>query len=310
MRIRTMFVAGILLAATLGLAADTLTSHTTKTLPAKAGGTVKVEAEFQDVSVTVRPGDTVQVTVDIKISTWPMDAKKVLKAYAPVFKQEGNTLLIRSKAKHSWQIGWFSSEGTIDIQMPPGMAISLDTGSGDCHVSGAADEDVSCDTGSGDVKLDGTVKNLKADTGSGDVTVRLDKPALRVHFDTGSGSVDFNGGAQDFYADTGSGDVTAVGLLGSAKFDTGSGDVKAEWAELPASSSLRIDTGSGDVHLSLPGNAVLSGSAESDSGEVRSAFPAVTSKHGQRLAFSGGAGACSLSVDTGSGDITMVKTSA
>ncbi len=310
MRMRTLLVAGVLLSATLGLAADTVTSHTTKSFPAKAGGTVKVEAAFQDVSVTIRPGRTVQVTVDLKISTWPTDARKVLKAYTPVFKQEGDTLLIRSKAQHSWQIGWFNSDGTIDIQMPPDMAISLDTGSGDCRVSGAADADVSFDTGSGDVKLDGTVRNLKADTGSGDVTIRLDKPAAKVHFDTGSGGVDFNGGASSFYADTGSGDVTAVGLTGSAKFDTGSGDVKAEWADLPANSSLRFDTGSGDVYVSLPGNAVLSGSAESDSGNIRSDFPGVTSEHGRRLTFSGGAGAVDTSVDTGSGDITMVKKSA
>jgi hypothetical protein len=308
MKLKTLLITGVILAATLGLAAETVTSHAEKTFPAKAGGTVRVEAAFQDVTVTVRPGDTVKVTVDLKISTWPMDAKKILDAYAPVFKEKGDTLLIRSKAHSSWQVGWFNNEGRIDIQMPPGMNVSLDTGSGDCRLDGDTNGmDVSCDTGSGDVKIEGKLKNFKVDTGSGDVTARLERPAQKVHIDTGSGDVDFNGGARDFYADTGSGDVTAVGLLGTAKFDTGSGDVKAEWASLSADASVKIDTGSGQVRLRMPANTVLSGSVEADSGDIHSDFQGTTAEHGHRLTFPGGPGACALSVGTGSGDITLVK---
>ncbi len=308
MRLRNVLAVGFLLVAPLAAAADTLTSHFDKSFPAKPGGTLKVEASFQDVTVTIAPGDAVRIVEDMKISTWPAEAKKYLDAYAPVVTDEGNTLLVKSKANSFLMVGFISSEGTILITMPPGMNIALDTGSGDCKVTGdASSMAVSFDTGSGDVVFDGTAKELRAYTGSGDVSARVSGPIQKASFDTGSGDVDFSGAAAAFSADTGSGEVKAEGLAGAAKFDTGSGDVAATWSNLLEGAKLSADTGSGSVKFHIPAGVTLGGALDTSSGDVSCDFPARASKRGTHWTLAGGTGASELKVDTGSGDITIIS---
>jgi hypothetical protein len=88
-------LAGLFLAAALGAAAETATYHGTKTLVPKQGGALKVEGSFQDISVILAPGTSVEVAVDMKLSSWPQDAKEALKAYEPVYSEEGDTLVSR-----------------------------------------------------------------------------------------------------------------------------------------------------------------------------------------------------------------------
>jgi hypothetical protein len=307
MRTRYALIVGLLLAASFATAAETLTSHFDKSFPAKPGGTLKVEASFHDVTVTIAPADTIHIVVDMKMTTWPSDTKDYLDAYAPVFKDEGNTLLVRSRANGHFMFGFVSSEGTIAVTMPPGMNIVLDTGSGDCRVTGdTSSMEVSFDTGSGDVFFEGTAKELIADTGSGNVTAHVAGPIEKADIDTGSGDVDFRGEAAVFKADTGSGDVKAEGLKGDASFDTGSGDVIAEWSSLAAGSRLVADTGSGSVRFKIPAASTLGGVLDTSSGDVRCDFPAASSRRGSHWTLTGGKGGSDLKVDTGSGDITII----
>jgi hypothetical protein len=306
--LKKALIAGTLLAASLAAAAEAATFHTSKTFTPKPGGTLKVEAAFQDIKVTIAPGTSVEVTVDMKATTWPQDSKESLKPYEPVFSEEGNTLLIRSKPKGAFTIGFSNCSGLIAVKMPPGMHVDLSTGSGDLEVSGdLGASDLTCDTGSGDVKVEGALRNASAETGSGDVKLTLTAPAAAVKAHTGSGNVTLSGGASRIEASTGSGDIVAEGLSGAGSFETGSGDIKGRWAQLPAGTKVKAETGSGDVTLKVPAGAILSGELHSSSGDVKSEFPGTSSDHGRRFAFAGGAGAGELGVDTGSGNITVAK---
>jgi hypothetical protein len=308
MRTRHALIIGLLLAASLAATAETLTSHFDKSFPPKPGGTLKVEASFHDVTVNIVPTDSIHVVVDMKMTTWPAETKDYLDAYAPVFKDEGNTLLVRSRAKGNFMFGFVSSEGTIAVTMPPGMNIVLDTGSGDCRVTGdTSSMEVSFDTGSGDVFFEGAAKEFKADTGSGNVTARVSGRIAKADIDTGSGDIDFRGEAASFKADTGSGDVKAEGLTGDGHFDTGSGDVVAEWSSLAEGSRLYADTGSGSVRLKIPAGSTLDGVLDTSSGDVRCDFPAAASKRGSHWTLTGGKGGSTLKVDTGSGDISIIS---
>jgi hypothetical protein len=306
---QTKYLWTVALIAALGLSAsaESLKWHEEKSLPAKPGGTLKVEASFQDVLVTIAPGSTIRVAVDIEVSSWPGDSKTYLDALKPVYREEGNTILVRSRASH-WTIGYSNCRGTIALKVPPGMALDLRSGSGDCRIDGdTAGMPATCDTGSGDVEIHGAARSVTADTGSGDVRIRLAARAEKVKIDTGSGDVDFQGEAGEFEGDTGSGGITAMGLTGSARFDTGSGDVKAGWERLPAGTSVTADTGSGGVQLTLPAGTALSGLLGSSSGEIRCDFPGTLSSREKRYELSGGGGSASVRVKTGSGDITIRK---
>lgn len=308
MRVHRTLLAGLFLAAALGAAGETATFHGTKTLAPKQGGTLKVEGSFQDISVTLAPGTSVEVTVDMKLSAWPQDSKEALKAYEPVYSEEGNTLLIRCRSQHQLSVGFLNSSGTIAIRMPPGMNLDLHTGSGDLEVRGdLGSYDLVGDTGSGDVRMEGGLRTLSAETGSGDVKAKLTAPATSAKIHTGSGDVNFSGGCARFEASAGSGNITADGLVGPGTFETGSGDIEALWTRLADGTAVKAESGSGRIHLGLPADATLSGDLDTGSGDIRSDFPGKSSQKGRHWSFLGGPGASRFSVETGSGDIHVVK---
>jgi hypothetical protein len=166
--------------------------------------------------------------------------------------------------------------------------LSVDVGSGNVRV-GDAEGDVSVDTGSGDVVLTGIR--------GGDVGV-----------DTGSGGVTGTTlGARTLKIDTGSGDVRLSGLsTADAEVDTGSGSI-----ELDVDATLRsfhAETGSGDVTLRAPASLGAEVDFETSSGEIRSAFDvAVTRREEDHLVGRIGDGRGRMTIETGSGDVTLAR---
>jgi len=304
--VRTLALALLALSA-LAARAESLKAHHEKSLAPKPGGILRVEAAFQDITVTLTPAaQKVDVVVDLEITLWPGDGKAYLAALAPTFEEKGDRLLIRSKTSGFTHVGMLQAKGTVAVTLPPGMALELDTGSGDIRVEGdTGGRPVAADTGSGDVSVSGRVSGFKADTGSGDVRARLEGPCGEVAVDTGSGGIDFSGAAQSFKAETGSGDVKAVGLAGGATFDTGSGSVEAEFSTLAAGSRIAADTGSGEVSLRLPRGTAPSGRLETSSGTIQSDFPGTFNKGEDTYTLAAGPGGPELKVETGSGDIVV-----
>jgi len=159
--------------------------------------------------------------------------------------------------------------GTVRVTRHTGNG-SIDTGSGNVTVSGAHGDDWSIDTGSGSVSL--------TDVGA---------PSLRI--DTGSGSVDGTGVQAD-----------------DLSVDTGSGDVEVALTKAPG--RLSVDTGSGDVTFTIPPGLDAEVSLETSSGSITMDFP-MQVKHWERDEVRGvvGTGHGSVSIETGSGDITVRK---
>lgn len=184
--------------------------------------------------------------------------------------------------------------------------VSLDTHGADVTAT-TMKGTLDIDTGSGDVRVDGMEGSLNVDVGSGDVTlsnVRGDD----LEVDTGSGEVRGTGIAADaLKIDTGSGGVTLDGLVAQdAHVDVGSGDVELAWTTDPG--TIDIDSGSGDVQMTFPANAGATVDLESSSGDINSDFE-IRTNHIERDALRGsfGDGRGNVKVETGSGDITVVK---
>ncbi len=178
----------------------------------------------------------------------------------------------------------------------------------DTHAGGVTAEDlrgrIRIDTGSGEVLASGIEGELDVDTGSGDVVVRNARVGT-LGVDTGSGAVTLEAFRADaLQVDTGSGGVRGGGDAEEVEVDTGSGDIPLDLG--PLLRNVEVDTGSGDVTLTVPANYGAQVSLETSSGDLEVNLPLQVVRRGQdALEGTIGDGAGRLTVDTGSGNITV-----
>ncbi len=298
----------LLLLATPAAFAETETLHEQRSFTAKVGAKVEVDVSFHDVVVRVHEGDTVDITVDMEISASARKARRLIEEYAPVFDDSNTRIRVRSVREGvSWSWGSSRMRGKVEVLMPSGLDLVVDTSSGSCRLDGdLGDSAVVLDTSSGEVDVDGAMRELLADTSSGSVTVRLSRRAESVEADTSSGDVRVNGPVQTITANTSSGSVDLNGLLGDADLDTSSGDVTAGWDSIGPGCRVSANTSSGGVRLTLPAGTVLDGSVDTGSGRISSDFPGESSDKGHHLDLRGGAGAVRINVDTSSGGAKLI----
>ena len=220
--------------------------------------------------------------------------------------------------------GGLDAYADLDIRVPSGKTVRIYLAAGEVVVSNV-DGDLAVSAGSADIRSSGTSGRLELDTGSGDVEVA--DASGDISLDTGSGDVEaHNISNGDLVVDTGSGDVTGgeitVGQLnvdtgsGDVAFrgveaaevsvDTGSGDVEITFGSSP--SEVSADTGSGDVTFTLPNSWESSVELDTSSGEIHSDFPLTVDEMDEdHVEGRVGTGGGSLEVDTGSGDIRLLR---
>jgi lia operon protein LiaG len=213
------------------------------------------------------------------------------------------------------------------VSVPAGRRVALHLGVGKAFVSNvdgvivvqAASADVSAertrgtlkiDTGSGTVDVRDASGDVTLESGSGDITA-TGVHGGRVRLDTGSGNITLTGAeATELHIDTGSGDVTVSGVKGDdLSFDTGSGNVDVG---LTATfRSLTIDTGSGDVTLRVPSTIGAEVELDTGSGEFDLGGLTIQVRRLQEDHITGtiGDGKGRLSIETGSGNVRLVKAS-
>lgn len=213
------------------------------------------------------------------------------------------------------------------VEVPAGRTFAAYLGVGEMEATGVSG-DVRLDTGSGNVTASDMSGSLEVDTGSGSVTVRRVEGSLGV--DTGSGGVEVSGvvgdeveldtgsgrvrasdiDAQRFAVDTGSGSVDLAGVRApTVLVDTGSGSVDIEL--LTDVGQLLVDTGSGSVTVRAPENLGAMVEIDTGSGGIDLDFPLeVTSVRRDRVQGRLGDGEGSIRIDTGSGSIRILRSSA
>lgn len=192
------------------------------------------------------------------------------------------------------------------IVVPAGKRVAVFVGVGRIDVTNV-DGELLLDAASADITTRGTRGALRIDTGSGDVDVTGSSGSL-LDVDTGSGTVELSEvTADELRVDTGSGDIIATSVsTGRIEFDTGSGEVKATLRTSP--SHLAIDTGSGDVTLRLPESVDATVELDTGSGDFNIDFPLqLVHKDDGNLRGRLGKGTGKISVETGSGDISLLK---
>lgn len=294
-------VAMVALAALPASAAKT--AHMERSLAAGTIRMVEADLSVHDLNVRVAPGETIEVTVDLRAGS-----TKRLEEIRPKIEVNDHVLkIVAPKHHHHWGWGSSGTHAAITIVMPPGRELDVDTASGDVRLDGDLGANFEVDTASGDVTVEGAFAQGEIDTASGDVRLKLDKPAEGLDIETASGDVTVEGGAAKAHLETASGDVRVDGLTGPAEVDTASGDVTLQWPEVPAGADAEIETASGDVRIVLPPTAAVAGTVTTHSGDLRSDFPSSRSGHGRILELRSDRPALRLEISTSSGDVSIEK---
>ncbi len=178
MRYRSALFAFLVTIASFTAAAATKTLDRSHVFPAPKGHTVKIDVSFHAVEVTVKPGDTVEVAVHLEATGTDPKADKALAALDPVFREEGDTILIRSTKKGFGGLGSAKVKGIVTVAMPPDLDLVVDGSSGSFKAQGDfGSGDVSCDASSGSFRMSGAAKKVSADSSSGSVVIELTRPA-------------------------------------------------------------------------------------------------------------------------------------
>lgn len=171
--------------------------------------------------------------------------------------------------------GWFgwggngkSEPSVIEVSLPAGASVSVDSVSADVDISGVAGQRLSVDSVSGDVLVRSTrVAEASFDNVSGDIDAELDS-------------------SQSLLVDSVSGDILIKGRIGGrVSLDTVSGDATLEATTLDR---LSLSTVSGDGRLSAGLAADGSIVADSVSGNLDLVLPRETSARLRIETFSGG----------------------
>lgn len=164
------------------------------------------------------------------------------------------------------------------------------------------------ETGSGNVDVRDAAGDVSLGSGSGDITV-AGMRGTRLRLETGSGNVTLTDGkATALSIETGSGDIEATGAESDElSFDTGSGNVNV--ALTATFRSLTIETGSGDVTLKVPPAVGAQVDLDTGSGDIDLGGLTLQVRRIERDHVTGtlGDGKGRLSVETGSGNVRLVK---
>lgn len=186
--------------------------------------------------------------------------------------------------------------------------LNIDAHSAPVSASGIAG-DLSIDVGSGPVQVTQMEGDLSVDTGSGPVEVSRFK-GTHLSVDTGSGEVTGTGmQASEMSIETGSGDIRLTGVTAPRlAFETGSGAVTADLRG--AIRSLDVETGSGDVAITAPASLGAEVEIETSSGGVETDFPLQVTRHASdHLVGKIGDGQGRIAIETGSGEVRLLKSS-
>jgi DUF4097 and DUF4098 domain-containing protein YvlB len=212
----------------------------------------------------------------------------------------------------------------LTIRVPRGRRVGLALAAGAVNIANV-DGELVVNAASALVTATAPKGSLDIDVASGTVQVSDAEGELEVG--TGSGSVDlsrFRG--RSLSIDTGSGDVTGTGLeCEELSIETGSGDIKLTAVTSPSLSlqtgsggitaelrrdvaSLSAETGSGDIAIRAPAALGATVEIETSSGDIETDFPLQVTRRGRsHLAGTIGDGNGSIEMETGSGEISLLK---
>ena len=186
--------------------------------------TMVIDAGAGSLSVTgVESADQIAVIATIRVEDRDEeDARKhIQKRMRLTLDRDGDTAELVADFDSGW--GWSGNASIdLDVQMPRGIPLVVDDGSGSIAITDIA-ADVAIDDGSGSLEI--------SNAGSIDI-------------DDGSGSIRINGSTGNVFVNDGSGSIDIRSVAGTVRIDDGSGSITVDDVE---NDLIIEDAGSGSV---------------------------------------------------------------
>ncbi len=259
-------------------------------------------AEKVEVNKTFKPTATVEIKTvsgdciikigtdsEIKVSlvhTFPADV------FEPIFKEEGNTLVLEEKFKEGKKDHDGSS--TWSITVPEKTNIEFNSVSGDFTAAGLKG-DIHGTAVSGDVNLENLAGNLSVEAVSGDIKVQKIEGELKLKAVSG----DIN--------------ISGVSVKGASSFKCVSGDIEVTLAKADEY-DLDLSTVSGDITLDYNSNPIKGYfKFKGQKGNISSPIPFENTEESDshnpfvKKYFKKDGDAPKISMESISGDLTLKK---
>jgi DUF4097 and DUF4098 domain-containing protein YvlB len=162
----------------------------------------------------------------------------------------------------------------------------------------------------GSISVTGTAREATLESVNGSVDLACS--CTRAHVESVNGRVSVKGASGEVEASTVNGTLTVTGgSFERAKLETVNGRITFD-GELQAEATLDVESVGGSVELRLPAKTDADFTINTFSGSIRNAWGAsgrstsrFTSE--QELTFTAGSGGATVTIQTLSGDVTLVK---
>ncbi|SHK78771.1 DUF4097 family beta strand repeat-containing protein [Rhodothermus profundi] len=220
------------------------------------GGYLELKMDRGHLEITTTRESAIYVEVIRTLQTERREeAKRLLEEHQLTFKQEGETVYIKSQLfeADSWHF-WKRKRSRIRVEM---------------RIRVPQQFNVTFSTGAGNVEIRGLAGRIEGETGAGNVRLRNLQGTVQIS--TGAGNVEVTELMGHLEAETGAGNITVKGLQGSAEVETGAGNITAEFVAPPEADS-RFESGAGNVTVFVPANAGFELDASTGIGSVSTDF--------------------------------------
>ena len=199
-----------------------------------ADGTLYLESEDADVTITATDRSNVYVKIDRVVKVKGVSSENYQKFDFAISERNGNLYLEeRSESRINFTVGYMSEDYTIDIEVPRQVSLDLE-GEDDDYVIYSAGGEITLEVEDGDAEIK-DFKGSGIDFLSEDGNLHLEGGSGYLHVETEDGDIEVEGGDfKDVDVETEDGDVELVTNLysrGEYVFKTDDGDLELIFPE-------------------------------------------------------------------------------
>ena len=261
------------------------------------GGTLRLDTDIGDVTITGSDVSTVQVTVNVK------GDESDVKDFAVKFNQNDQGVEVRGRYRDGkgWGIGWHDFDVHYDIVVPSEYHLRVETSGGDIVVTTLKGM-VRGNTSGGDVEISAVTGDINMETSGGNI--RLRDITGTVVMETSGGDIRGSALAGDVSVETSGGNIELKDVNGKTVASTSGGNVRLELVE---NKGVDASSSGGDIVLHFPGSAGANIHAETSAGRVRCDFPFQGTLDDGLLDGTINGGGSRVRAETSGGDILIRK---
>jgi len=229
-----------------------------KTFPVQSNGNLIIDADVGNVSIIGSEVNEVSVRVIARGSD------EQLRRFDVTFDQEGNTVKVKGKTKHSrfrfFNNNWLDIQ--FEIQVPKSFNLNLNTSGGNIEIQNMKGQ-INGETSGGNLDITDIEGNVKLSTSGGNVDVRKAKGEFDL--ETSGGNMYAESVDGSLRMETSGGNIEIRGSTGKVNASTSGGNIRAS---LKDNQGIDLSTSGGNISVELPKTISADVRAEASGGDV------------------------------------------